>query len=190
MVQGLKIKNGVRVGMYSQIWTHVASGERIEGCTLYSNSETILNDDVWLVGSCVVGSGIELGKRSIMLINSVVTKDTSENMTYSGTPAKIMNNLCFYRPMNLQNKFTLLKEWLLEFCNQNEVELIESENSLLLKDLNNNEQVIFSTDSKDKLSGSVFYLDQKTFRKTNSNLERSVYKFLYGNKARFIPLKD
>ena len=33
---GLEIGNGVRVGMYSQIWTHVASGEQIEGCTFFS----------------------------------------------------------------------------------------------------------------------------------------------------------
>ena len=33
---GLVIGNGVRVGMYSQIWTHVASGERIEGCKLFA----------------------------------------------------------------------------------------------------------------------------------------------------------
>ena len=26
---GLEIHNGVRVGMFSQIWTHVASGEQI-----------------------------------------------------------------------------------------------------------------------------------------------------------------
>ena len=43
---GLKIGNGVRVGMYSQIWTHVASGELIEGCTLFGKRETIINDDV------------------------------------------------------------------------------------------------------------------------------------------------
>lgn len=86
---GLEIGNGVRVGMYSQIWTHVASGEQIEGCILYAKRKTIINDDVWLVGSCVVGSGIVLGKRSTALINSVITKDTLPDRAYSGSQPKL-----------------------------------------------------------------------------------------------------
>jgi acetyltransferase-like isoleucine patch superfamily enzyme len=187
---GLRIGNGVRVGMYSQIWTHVGSGERIEGCTLYSKSETILNDDVWLVGSCVVGSGIELGKRSIMLINSVVTKDTLPNKTYSGMPAKIMKNLEFYKPIKLEEKFQMLKAWLLDFASLYNCEIIESEKNLLLKDKEINEEVLFTINSSSKKAGSVFYLKNKTFNKTNSSLERRVYKFLYNNKARFLPIKN
>ena len=94
---GLKIGNGVRIGMYSQIWTHVASGELIEGCTLFGKRETIINDDVWLVGSCVVSSGVNLGRKSIFLIGSNVTKNTEEEKVYAGNPAKLMEKLNFYK---------------------------------------------------------------------------------------------
>lgn len=187
---GLFIGNGVRVGMYSQIWTHVGSGERIEGCTLYSKNETIINDDVWLVGSCIVGSGIILGKRSIYLINSVVTKNTIPNKTYVGSPAKLIDKLDFYKPITLDEKFEMLKEWIISFCNKFEIDLKLSNQELILCDKNSNDEVSFTTDSNFISKGSVFYLENKTYTKTNSNLERKVYKYLYGNKARFLPIEE
>ena len=188
---GLEIGNGVRVGMYSQIWTHVASGERIEGCILYAKRKTIICDDVWLVGSCVVGSGIILGKRSTALINSVVTKNTLPDKAYSGNPAKIMEHVRFYLPKKLDEKFTMLQMWLEEFVTINKAlfSLESNGNELILLNLLENETVIFTKEESKftDLSKSVFYLFDKTFNKTNSISERTIYKFLYNNKARFIP---
>lgn len=189
---GLEIGNGVRIGMYSQIWTHVASGEQIEGCILYAKRKTIINDDVWLVGSCVVGSGVELGKRSTALINSVITKNTLPNRAYSGSPAKIMEHVKFYLPKSLEEKFIMLKVWLEEFIldNKNTFILDLKDDELVLLNLEANEKVIFTkVESKYiDLSQSVFYLFDKTFNKTNIYTERMIYKFLYNNKARFIPI--
>lgn len=86
---GLIIGNGAEIGMYSQVWTHVASGEQIEGCTLYSKRETIIEDDVWLVGSCIVGSEVLswIGE-GVALINSVLTKDTLPDRAYAGKSCK------------------------------------------------------------------------------------------------------
>ena len=189
---GLEIGNGVRVGMYSQIWTHVASGEQIEGCVLYSKRKTVINDDVWLVGSCVVGSGIELGERSTVLINSVVTKNTLKDRAYSGSPAKLMENLNVYLPKTLDEKYVMLSAWLQEFvsADTNNYSLTENDDHLILENLSNNERVVFTkSDHKnaDK-SESVFYISDKTFNKTNSITERTIYKYLYGNKARFLPV--
>ncbi|RBW54256.1 hypothetical protein DS884_17535 [Tenacibaculum sp. E3R01] len=187
---GLRIGNGVRIGMYSQIWTHVASGEQIEGCTLYGKRETILSDDVWLVGSCIVGSGLELGKRSIILINSVVTKNTLPNHVYSGSPAKIMEKLNFYKDVTINDKFEMMHKWLNEFIKENpEVKLqINNEKSYLYL-TKNKEEVSFFKNKNElfKPNQSVFFLDAKTYNKTNSQLERSIYRYLYNNKARFIP---
>lgn len=188
---GLEIGNGVRVGMYSQIWTHVASGEQIEGCILFAKRKTIINDDVWLVGSCVVGSGIVLGKRSTALINSVITKDTLPDKAYSGSPAKIMEKVNFYLPKTIDEKFSMLKIWIEEFVmiNKNVFKLESNENELTLFNLEENQTVIFtkSITKSNGISQSVFYLFDKTFNKTNTVSERMVYKFLYNNKARFIP---
>lgn len=189
---GLEIGNGVRVGMYSQIWTHVASGEQIEGCILFAKRKTNILDDVWLVGSCVVGSGITLGKRSTALINSVITKDTLPNSAYSGSPAKLMEKLNFYLPKTIDEKFEMLENWLKEFISTNSTNFLldSTDNDLILLNSVNNEKVIFtkSENKIDDISISVFYLFDKTFNKTNILTERMVYKFLYNNKARFIPL--
>ena len=189
---GLEIGNGVRVGMYSQIWTHVASGEQIEGCTLFSKRETIIEDDVWLVGSCIVGSGLKLGWRSVALINSVITKDTLPDRAYAGSPAKLMEKAQFYIQKTLDEKFELLNSWLKDFVAINKnVLTLSNENSelLILEDSEKNEKVIFSkkNNAEIKENGSIFYLEDKTFIKTNSLLERQVYKYLYNNKARFLP---
>ena len=189
---GLEIGNGVRVGMYSQIWTHVASGEQIEGCTLFSKRKTIIEDDVWLVGSCIVGSGLKLGWRSVALINSVITKDTLPDRAYAGSPAKLMEKAQFYIQKTLDEKFELLNNWLKDFVAINKnVLTLSNENSelLILEDSEKNEKVIFSkkNNAEIKENGSIFYLEDKTFIKTNSLLERQVYKYLYNNKARFLP---
>ncbi|WP_089604233.1 acyltransferase [Acinetobacter piscicola] len=188
---GLVIGNGVRVGMYSQIWTHVASGEQIEGCTLYSKRETIIEDDVWLVGSCIVGSGLKLGWRSVALINSVLTKDTLPNRAYAGSPAKLMEKAQFYVEKSLDDKFELLSGWLNDFITINIDLTLKNLDSkfLILENTETNEKVIFSKNISKEIQKpeSIFYLEDKTFIKTNSLLERQVYKYLYNNKARFLP---
>ena len=104
---GMAIGNGVRVGMYSQLWSHVASGELIEGCTLFSKKQTVIEDDVWLVGSCTVSSGIIVKRRGVFLNGSNITKTTEANSTYAGIPAKKLEKLSFYEPVTIQQKYKL-----------------------------------------------------------------------------------
>lgn len=183
---GLEIGNGVRVGMYSQIWTHVASGEQIEGCTLYSKRKTKIEDDVWLVGSCVVGSGLHLGKRSIALINSVLTKDTEPGKVYAGSPAKLMEKANFYKDVTLEEKLSMLNGWLDEYVTANpDINIAKSDNETVLTE--NDNTIVFTLSPEKSETKGYFFLIDKTFNKSNSELERKVYKYLYNNKARFIP---
>jgi hypothetical protein len=157
---------------------------------LFDKRKTIIEDDVWLVGSCVVSSGLNLGKRSISLINSVITKDTMPNRVYAGNPAKLMENLSFYVPKSLDEKFEMLQNWLTDFIKINSIYTINyNEYDLILINTENNEEVLFTknTIKNHSESKSIFYLVDKTFNKTNSISERTIYKFLYNNKARFLP---
>jgi len=184
---GLEIGNGVRVGMYSQIWTHVASGEQIEGCTLYAKRKTTIEDDVWLVGSCVVGSGVNLGRRSTALINSVITKDLEANRAYAGSPAKLMEKANFYKDVTIDEKFEMLNNWLQEFVSSHpEIQISKSEKNIEL--YVGNDRIVFTTDANESVRPGIFFVHNKTFKKSNSELERRVYKFLYNNKARFLPV--
>lgn len=186
---GLTMGNGVRIGMYSQVWTHVASGEQIEGCTLFGTRETVIEDDVWLVGSCIVGSGLHLGRRSISLINSVLTKNTEANKVYAGSPAKEMP-LNFYEEITLEEKMKKLSSWLSDWQKVQEGEVIFEQqlNELVLSYMEH--KVTFTSELLDenRNNESLFSLKTKTFYKTNNVLERMVYKYLYNNKARFIPV--
>jgi acetyltransferase-like isoleucine patch superfamily enzyme len=189
---GLEIGNGVRVGMYSQIWTHVASGELIEGCTLYGMRKTIINDDVWLVGSCMVSSGVVIGKRGVYLPSSNITKSTEENKVYAGNPAKEMPQLNFYKAVTIDEKFKLMRDWVEEFSKINACKITsDSDNSFKIFDENNLENITFfknrSEIEGELVNDSWFDVTSKTYSKTLSVLERQFYKFIYNNKARFLP---
>jgi lysyl-tRNA synthetase class I len=178
--------------MYSQIWTHVASGELIEGCTLFGKRKTIIEDDVWLVGSCVVSSGLRLGRRSICLINSVVTKDTEQNNVYSGAPAKVMERVNFWKPVTLDEKFEMMFQWANDFVvNNSGISVKRTGNRIIeLQNLDEKSSLLFVeayTESDSKLE-TEFNMVEKTFKKKNTQLERDFYRFIYNHKARFIPL--
>ena len=186
----LVIGNGVRVGMYSQIWTHVASGELIEGCTLYSNRKTVIEDDVWLVGSCIVSSGVTLGQRCIFLIGSNVTKSTEPNKVYAGNPAKLLKGLNFYKPITITEKFDLMIGWVADFVQQNpEIKFKVNDEQIEIVNSVSFEKIVFVKNGyydNDK-SSSVFNLSTKRYSKTLSELEQRFYKFIYNHKARFLP---
>jgi acetyltransferase-like isoleucine patch superfamily enzyme len=188
---GLEIGNGVRVGMYSQIWTHVASGELIEGCMLFGKRKTIISDDVWLVGSCIVSSGVSLGERSIYLIGSNITKSTEGKKVYAGSPAKEMEKLNFYREVTLEDKFSMMIQWVKEFTSDKvNINYVQHEDKIIIYDENSDSNISILVEDNFDLNGkdSVFCLKNKKYLKTLSELEIKFYRFLYGHKARFLPL--
>lgn len=83
----LAIGNGVGVGAYSQLWTHIRHGDLLQGCRWNSVTPLIIEDDVWFVGHCIV-SPITARSGSMALIGSVVTQDMEANHVYAGVPAK------------------------------------------------------------------------------------------------------
>lgn len=188
---GLSIANGVRVGMYSQIWTHVASGEQIEGCLLFGDNKTIIEDDVWLVGSCIVSSGVYLRKKSVFLINSVITKDSEPAKLYSGAPATINNKIDIWKEINLTDKLRMLLDWAITFCSDTHYEInnmIDLGYFSIASDTDK-EMLIFFINNEftipNEFNVSLFNVIDKTLTKKNSLLERTFYKFIYNNKARF-----
>lgn len=191
---GLTIGSGVRVGMYSQIWSHVAAGEQIEGCTLYGERPVTIEDDVWLVGSCIVASGVTLGKRLVALISSNITKSWPENTVLVGSPAIPKPSLSFYRPIAQEEKWALLGTWLDEIAKLNDLGVQKSDSWVLLSSSKQQEieHIGFAMDEAASRQlaqkfpeASICNLESKTYSKTLSNIEAVVLKSLAGNKARF-----
>lgn len=193
---GLSIGRGVRVGMYSQLWSHVAAGEQIEGCTLFGERPVKIEDDVWLVGSCVVASGVTLGKRCVALINSNITKSWPEQTVLVGSPAAPKPSLSFYRDVTLAEKWSMLQTWLHEASEQFDLVLTSSgDHELTVCLLNQPDAMTFvrdaaaARDARCRFPGrAVCCVEDKTYNKQLNETERRVLKFLAGNKARFYAL--
>lgn len=193
---GLTIENGVRVGMYSQLWTHVAAGEQIEGCTLYGERPIHVESDVWLVGSCIVASGVRIGRRAVALIGSNLTKDAPAEMVLAGSPAKVKDGLSFYKPVTLDEKFDMLESWLGQITGAPAMDApsMVRDGGVITVHWDDVEKVVFykhvadfekaTTNRPQKTT--LCCVESKRYVKALTKAERSVLKFLAGNKARFI----
>lgn len=186
---GLRLGNGVRVGMNSQIWSHAISGELIEGCKLFIKQETILEDDVWLVGSCLVSSGIKLEKRVIALLGSVINSDFSLGSVISGNPAQIKKGIKLYGKVNVDQKYEMMLKWGKDFIQNNHNCKIISIESGSFKIISDNEvvNVVKYFPSNPIPHETYLIIEDKSMIKQNSGLERKFYQYLYSFKARFNP---
>lgn len=190
---GLTIENGVRVGMFSQIWTHVAAGEQIEGCTLFGETPTHIEADVWLVGTCTVGSGVRIGHRTIALAGSNVTRNCPSNVVVAGAPARVKEGLSFYRDISLDEKFALLARWLSQapFALSDDAALTVEDTRITVAI--DRSRVVFFKLSEDfdaalaHPAGDTTFccVETKRYTKQLTTAERAVLKYLSGNKARF-----
>lgn len=188
---GLTIGNNVRVGMYSQIWSHVAAGEQIEGCTLYGTRPVVLEDEVWLVGSCIVASGVTIGNRTIALITSNITKSWPANVVLVGSPARPKETLSFYKDISLEEKWEMLSTWLTDISNECSFNIIVHDYFIVLSD--EKDSIVFVRDitAEQDTSGqfpesTICTLSTKKYIKKLTNIEEKVLKLLAGNKARFL----
>ncbi|QBC43127.1 acyltransferase [Iodobacter fluviatilis] len=190
---GLSIDDGVRVGMYSQIWTHVAAGEQIEGCKLFSSRSTRIGRDVWLVGSCTVGSGIDIGERAICMNGSNITKSIPAHAVVAGIPARVREGVSFYKNISLSEKFSLMLGWVDEFCNLfNFTHHVVNDHSIIIN--GESELIIYLyelnfQDREENLSSVAFCIENKKYEKKFTETEEKFIRFLSGNKARFYPIQ-
>lgn len=209
----LTIGNNVRIGTGSQIWTHVASGELLEGCVLFGRQPVVLEDNVWVVGGAVISPGLVLGNGSIVMVGSVLTKSTEVRHCYAGVPAKdVTDKIKTYQPITMADKWRMMAEFLAKFVEDARTGgyLIQSithgytlnkgadrfsvlmppildEASLLAVE---QDTLVFTTGEARELGNprvTVFSLLSKRYTKRRSPGERLVITFLGGHMARFIP---
>ena len=191
---GICIGHGVRVGMYSQLWSHVAAGEQMEGCTLFGERSVLIEDDVWLVGSCIVASGVTLGRRLVALISSNITKSWPGSIVIAGSPAAPKSGLSFYREVTLDDKWCMLAQWLNDAVNEiGEASLDDTSSGTLIFSLTSSaNRVAFVRDREtanalreSRSDVTVCCVEDKTYNKRINETEQRILKFLAGNKARF-----
>ena len=192
---GLSIGNSVRVGMFSQIWSHVGAGELYDGCTLNSKKHVVIQDNAWLVGTCYVGSGVIIGRYSTCMLGSNITKDVPAFSVCMGSPAKVREKLSFYKDIPILDKVEMIKMW----AKQYDVSWHIIEDVKMVQILNSDSDVlfhIFKTDHFDEVNfnsnnfTTFISLKDKAYVKSYSEHERGWFKYLSDNKVRFLEYRS
>jgi len=191
----LAIGNNVRIGTQSQLWTHVASGELLEGCTLFGQKPLALEDNVWIVGGAVISPGLTLGRNSIIMTGSVLTTSTEPFHTYAGVPARdVTDKLNFWKPQSIDEKAARVSEFISEFVAmypQHEGHICVAETASDVVNANAGD-VIFLRSVEDwspaaAAGVSLFDLTTKTYLKQRSAAEIDWIRWSVGYRARFVP---
>lgn len=208
----LWIGNNVRQGVNGSIYTHAASGELLEGCNIFNKIPTVIEDNVWLIGSNTsVSSGLRLGNGSIILMGSVVTKDTLPRHCYGGVPAKdITDKMNPYHTVKLNDKadmmFGFIEDFVRDLYNDKHQGIeggyrispnagkpwkIIVKNELTDNDIKDDEVLLAYVKryscSSDYSKVTIFDLSTKTYTKRLSDPEIQIIRYMNGYRARFVP---
>lgn len=89
-----------------------------------------------MVGSYnVISPGVTLGRKSVILTGSVVTKDVAPYSCVGGNPAiDITNKLPPYRKVTIEEKYEMMKKFIKEFVDTFYKNNIKLENGWCIKD--------------------------------------------------------
>lgn len=194
--QDLTLGNNVRIGTQSQLWTHVASGELLEGCTLFGENPLVLEDNVWIVGGAVISPGLHLARNSIVMTGSVLTKSTEAYHTYAGVPAKdVTDKLSFWKPLSDDEKWEMLLGFVEEFRSSNAAAGASLVTTSRYPDpalRAETGDVVIAREVTDWAAAeaaglSLFDLSTKTYLKQRAPAEVAWVRFTNGYRARFIP---
>jgi len=172
-----RIGNGVGVGAHSQLWTHVYFGDILEGCRFVSNRPLVIENDVWLVGHCIV-SPIHARPRSMAMVGSVITKDMEENHVYAGVPAKDITDQIGtqFREISLDMKWSRMQGYLMEFLD-------------FYKPKENRIRIVERLDTNQR-SVTQFSLTERMYIKNLYPEEVQFMRFLLPTKAKFTPTPE
>ncbi|MBI4337208.1 MAG: hypothetical protein HY683_05190 [Chloroflexi bacterium] len=193
----LTIGHNVRIGTQSQIWTHVASGELLEGSTLFGMHPITLEDDVWIVGGAVVSPGVVMKRRSVLMVGAVLSKNVEEGHCYGGVPAvDITDKIRPWRSITLDEKWAMLQGFIREFEEsepryRGRIRCFETLPSGQEPDPGGEATiVVIKHGEAQNLGGtvSVFSLETKHYTKKRTELEQAFIRFNVGYRARFLPI--
>ncbi len=176
---GTVIGNNVGIGPQSQLWTHMIYGDVIYGCRFHSVKPLVIEDDVWLVGHCLV-SPVKIGARSLAMLGSLVTNDMKADHTYAGTPAEDITEKVGpqFKVTSVEERVAYLQKRLEEFTQRHR-----------LGRISDFARIVTSPDEMPDMTGSIiiFNVADRSYTKTGTQLEYKLIRFLLPD-AKFIPV--
>ena len=88
-VETLVLGNNVSLGIATCVFTHAFSGELLEGCQVMTTAPTTIEDNVWTAGpNHMIGPGVTIGRRTMVLPNAVISGDVPEGSCVGGGPPR------------------------------------------------------------------------------------------------------
>jgi acetyltransferase-like isoleucine patch superfamily enzyme len=198
----LTIGNNVRMGG-SQIWTHVASGELLEGSLFNGDKPVTVEDNVWLMGfGHMIAPGVTLARNTVVMACSVVTKSTLAFHTYAGNPAvDISHKVPAWKPMSTDDKMAMLKTFVREFLDatpaaEGAVHVLDEAAPDRLVEIGKRggSQLVFGREVDFQMLEAsahvtVFDMTTKKYLKRRTDLEEQWFRFANGFRARFVPVR-
>ena len=208
----LSIGNGVGIGAYSSVWTHGAHGELLEGCLIHKAAPVVLEDDVWIVGSYnVISPGVRIGRGTIVMTGSVVTKDVPAGRVVAGNPARdISEKITAYEQVTLDEKYKMMMRFVADYVSGKRGARKNADGWSVMRG-KASFRVRFVTRYRDSEDGleiptlvftkkfeggnprrlvTVFDLATKTYTKRRTACEVEVIRSLLYSKARFVPRSE
>ena len=172
-----RIGNNVGIGAHSQLWTHMKFGDVLAGCRWNKSGVLDIEDDVWLVGHCIV-SPIKAKARSMLMVGSLLTRDMEENAIYAGSPAVNVSKKfgTQFQETNLHERGNLFENIKIEFERKTG---FDAANLVQIPNLSNKNRDVRVT---------YFDLMNRTYVPNRSDLEYNFIKFMLYEKAKFLPV--
>ncbi|MEE9129318.1 MAG: hypothetical protein V3T84_04820 [Phycisphaerales bacterium] len=178
---GTTIGNNVGAGAHSQLWTHIQFGDVAYGCRFHGSRSLVIQDDVWLVGHCLV-SPVHIGARSIAMLGSVVTRDMEPDHCYAGVPAKDMTDKFGpqFKISTVETRVAYLARRLDEFTQETGTDGIRERVKVVARaeDMNGGGEGV-----------TVFNVADRTYLKLGTRLEYRLMRFLLPD-AKFLPVEE
>jgi acetyltransferase-like isoleucine patch superfamily enzyme len=173
---GTTIGNNVGIGAHSQLWTHMKYGDVAMGCRFHSQHPLVIDDDVWLVGHVLI-SPVHVGKRSLVMIGSLVVNDIPADRVYAGVPAKDMTEKfgSQFRKNSLEQRRDFVTGRIEQIAARTEIREIWSRVKLVGE--------YSAVETSHEL---IINVSERTYLKRGSDFERLIIRSLLPD-AKFVP---
>lgn len=94
----VRIGDEVGLGTRTSIYTHGAYPSRLMGFPV-DFAPVSIGDFSWLPGA-IVNPGVTIGKHCVIGVNSLVTRDVPDGCLAGGSPARVLRERCYPRPLD------------------------------------------------------------------------------------------
>ncbi|MGZ5385470.1 MAG: hypothetical protein ACXWH0_16005 [Acidimicrobiia bacterium] len=209
----LIIGNNVSLGIATCVFTHAYAGELLEGCQVHTVAPTTIEDNVWTAGpNHMIGPGVTIGSRTMILPNAVVSGDVPPGSCVGGVPAKdLSDQIEAFIDLRLEEKLELMRRFVDEFVEEahpgcyeqadggytvRPADGSESFTVRVLDELRDDDELVDELGiiyagriegAHDHSRLTVFDVATKQYGKLRTKPERQIIAFMNGYRARFAP---